>query len=312
MLSIDLVNKDMSEIEYLFETHPDGQQDCVLFPKGQLTAGRGGPIAVKIISRFSTFADLERILLVTSAIRSYNINNLDVYLYIPYLLGARSDTCFVMGGPSYLKDVIAPILNEQEYTDIVCEDPHSYKALDMIPRLSKRMKTPLMRDLSILERMVDDVSKLVVVDHHRRSGAHRALGLVTSTSPPLPLLMCPPIGKERELKYDVKDYEAYKDRDLIIVTDILDSCEREVALVTALRSAGYHGKIILYGTHGIFSYNINALLDMFDYVITTNSWQERGEMVETAKEASNLIVLDVFKTEYSMTNKEVAEHKALK
>jgi ribose-phosphate pyrophosphokinase len=48
-----------------------------------------------------------------------------VHLYVPYFVGARSDRKFQNGGINYLKQVICPIINSQNFFSVTVLDPHS-------------------------------------------------------------------------------------------------------------------------------------------------------------------------------------------
>jgi ribose-phosphate pyrophosphokinase len=80
-------------------------------------------VQVRVLSHLNSFKDLE--LIVCSVTCLNNLGIKDVTLYIPYLLGARSDRKFARGGVNYLKDIISPILNSLNLTKIVVLDPHS-------------------------------------------------------------------------------------------------------------------------------------------------------------------------------------------
>lgn len=48
-----------------------------------------------------------------------------IHLFVPYILGARSDRQFEEGGNNYVKQVIAPIINMLGFETVIATDPHS-------------------------------------------------------------------------------------------------------------------------------------------------------------------------------------------
>lgn len=119
---LNLSNLQESEIKYIINKYPDGQQDVVIAP-GLHNRYYKDAEEITIKSRLNSFKDLELIICATQALRKFHSKNIS--LYIPYLLGARSDRKFVTGGVNYLKDVIAPIINSQRYYEVIVIDPHS-------------------------------------------------------------------------------------------------------------------------------------------------------------------------------------------
>jgi hypothetical protein len=118
-LSLNLVNSDNSDIDFKITQFPDGQQDVQITSIFKYTQD----VQVRVLSHLNSFKDLE--LVVCSVKCLNNIGIKDVELYIPYLLGARSDRKFARGGVNYLKDIISPIINSLNLSKITVLDPHS-------------------------------------------------------------------------------------------------------------------------------------------------------------------------------------------
>ena len=127
MLELNLVYEGASDIKYKISKFPDGQQDVTITKFDTKVS------EVIIKSSFNNFKDLELIISTTKALRNLKVER--IHLYIPYILGARSDRKFVEGGTSYLRDVIAPILNAQNYVTVTCIDAHSDVAAACINNL---------------------------------------------------------------------------------------------------------------------------------------------------------------------------------
>ncbi len=97
-------------LEYNVTKFPDGQQSVTIVDNITI-ASLNEPIVIN--SRFSSFQDLELIVCATQALRELGFKIIN--LRIPYVLGARSDRKFGWGSSNYIKTVIAPIINLQEY-----------------------------------------------------------------------------------------------------------------------------------------------------------------------------------------------------
>jgi len=126
MKTLNLTNKDASNIKYRKDKFPDGQQNLTLTKVGVL----GVPIAtlkngvVEIQSRLNNFLDLELIICATKSLRNLGVK--EIHLCTPYFLGSRSDRQFEKGGNNYLKDVICPIINSLNFESVTVLDPHSF------------------------------------------------------------------------------------------------------------------------------------------------------------------------------------------
>lgn len=140
MLHLNLFNPDKSAIKYQTVKYPDGQQTVKLLEKFTITP----TTKIKIISPFNSWLNLELIISAHAAIKNYvkelnqeitltneglevQIPHLDpaIHLFTPYFLGARSDRDFHDGSAHYLKEIIAPIINNQKFASVTCYDPHS-------------------------------------------------------------------------------------------------------------------------------------------------------------------------------------------
>jgi phosphoribosylpyrophosphate synthetase len=113
---------------------PDGQQDVIIktvYGKTHIIGWEEEKFTIK--SHFNSFRDLELIMCATKALRRLGVK--EIHLYIPYLLGARSDREFVEGGTSYLVDVIAPVINSLGFESVTVMDVHSDVAAACINNL---------------------------------------------------------------------------------------------------------------------------------------------------------------------------------
>jgi ribose-phosphate pyrophosphokinase len=124
MYILNLTDNEKSDIKFQISKFPDGQQsvtitDCTTaFDISQISKH-----PVKIKSRLNSFKDLEIIVCATQALR--DLGTKEIHLYSPYFVGARSDRKFSQGSTNYLKNVICPIINSQNFESVNVLDPHS-------------------------------------------------------------------------------------------------------------------------------------------------------------------------------------------
>lgn len=277
MLKINLSNLADSDIKYTISKFPDGQQDIVLDTNGAEISGTtefaqwSFPIQIK--SRFNSFEDLELIICAAKALRRLGTER--IHLYIPYLLGSRSDRRFQQGGTSYLVDIIAPILNAQNFDSVTVCDAHSDVAAACINKL-------IVRDNLVLAEWALDQ---IITDEH-------------------PILISPDAGalkkvyavaKQSDYKDNVVVCSKYRnldgklehvnvpitgdmyDRDFVVIDDICDGGATFINIAKAFRAQAdlkqidEDAKLYLIVTHGIFSKGLDELAKYFDTIYCTNS-----------------------------------------
>lgn len=258
MKTINLTKPEESEIKFKISRFPDGQQDIVL-------AEASGPVT--IMSRFNSFLDLEIILATTKALKRMGVK--EIHLYIPYLLGARSDRQFQKGGNNYLVDIIAPIINAQGYESVTVVDVHNVAVADAcINNLKTIDNSNLVKHAFSLEnrecvliapdagasKKIYDVARnlnftgeIVVASKQR----DLLTGIITSTEVPIKI--------------------SHANNDFIIIDDICDGGRTFIEIAKVIRNATQRNKIYLIVTHGIFSAGLKELSLYFDKIYTTNS-----------------------------------------
>lgn len=287
MKTLNLTSPETSDIKFEVSHFPDGQQDVrILTPKTELghydeeAYWIAKPVTIK--SRFNTFQDLELIIAATEALKGLGAGN--IKLYIPYLLGARSDRRFKEGGTSYLVEVVAPILNAQGYRNVTTLDAHSDVAAACI------------NDLHV----IDNVEFVLF-----------ALSKIIANSSPLPaskqalfenLLFISPDGGSLKKIFHVADAVGYQGpvvtcsklrdwegklsrievpllngqigRDYFIIDDLCDGGRTFIGIAERLKLISPESKIYLAVTHGVFSAGLDGLLKYFDGIYCTNSYKD--------------------------------------
>ena len=269
---LNLTNLDQSEIKYKINNYPDGQSDLQLLNAIDLQDN------ITIKSRFNSFKDLELILCATKAI--HNLGLYDVSLYIPYILGARSDRQFAIGGVSYLRDIIAPIINAQNYTTVRVIDPHSYVTQAVINNLVT-ISNDVIVDFalnSIMKGPGYRISTTVLVSPD--AGAQAKIFPIAKGFGFTNVITA---SKHRDiatgniLSTEVPGLPVHEYKDFIIIDDICDGGRTFIEIAKKIKEtfAGEKcGKIYLIVTHGIFSAGYHELQDYFDGIYTTNSVKE--------------------------------------
>jgi len=256
-------------LKYKISRFPDGQQSINL----EFTHFND---EVTINSRLNDFKDLEVILCATAALRNLGVKT--IHLYVPYFLGARSDRQFTEGGINYLKDVICPIINSQDFESVTILDAHSdvleaciknYKKVDNI-KLVKFALTDIDNTNSAKEKLylvspdagalkkVYHVAEHFGIDQIVIANKHRDIktGKITHTEVP---------GLNQEPGR----------RNFVIVDDICDGGRTFLEIAKTIRKeredSVFNDKIYLVVTHGIFSAGFNELKNWIDGIYCTNS-----------------------------------------
>jgi ribose-phosphate pyrophosphokinase len=273
MKSLNLVYKEHSEIPYELITFSDGQVHFKLTSPKEIEYED----TVWINSRFS-WNDLQVILAAYASLREAYVK--DIGLHIPYFLGARSDRKFQEGGCNYIKDVIAPIINDLELSCVTVLDPHSDVVEACISNLDKDDNVDLVKwalddlypnpclltfdqpfflvspDAGALKK-VYHLAEQIGYDHDIIvASKHRDIktGKILSTEVKVPLVTT---GK-----------------DFIIVDDICDGGRTFIEIAKEIRKQVDNAKIYLIVTHGIFSAGLTELEQYFERIYTTNSVQD--------------------------------------
>lgn len=284
MQVLNLTNNETSEIKYLISKFPDGQQDVtIIFGEGYTEIN--SPVQIK--SRFSNFKDLELIICATKALRNLGIK--EIHLYVPYILGLRSDRLFVEGGTSYLRDIVAPILNNLNYETVTCIDPHSDVAAACINNLKTITNTSLVKYALFTSPnpIVQEVGLEGVVLVSPDGGALKKIYKVAKD-----------IGFAGEILNGSKHRdtngvlsetrinipETCYGKEFVIIDDICDGGGTFINLSKAIRSQlpsemREECKIHLIVTHGVFSKGFEPLIGNVERIYCTNSYSDLHDEV---------------------------------
>jgi ribose-phosphate pyrophosphokinase len=299
---LDLTSEN-SEIKYKISRFPDGQQSVDIVHV--LTPNTDDNVTIK--SRLCSFKDLELIISATASLKEMGIKNIN--LYIPYFLGGRSDRKFSEGGSNYIKNVIAPIINLQNYKSVSVYDSHSdvieacvnnyikISNVELVMFAMKDITKDITKDIysndtSIISPDAGALKKAFgiakIFDRDRVIMASKVRNLIT--------------GEISHTEVPLIDSDANK---FVIIDDICDGGRTFTEIAKVILSKRpkreFNTEIYLIVSHGIFSKGFKELNKYFDGIYSTNSYSEISDdsfMENNPYEIKKIKQLDIFKNEY--------------
>lgn len=271
---LNLAYPEKSDIPFKISKFPDGQQTIdITDPNGLLDK------IVMIKSRLNNFKDLELIICANQALR--NLCPLRIHLYVPYFIGARSDRKFQDGGINYMKQVICPIINSQNFASVTVMDPHS-DVLEACLNNYKKLDNHKLVDFS-LEILNGHSAKTLIV-----SPDAGALKKIYDVAKQFNITNVVTASKIRDIKTgdiirtELPEIKLDGIESIIIIDDICDGGRTFVELAKEIRKQT-HKPIYLVVTHGIFSAGLGLLSEYFDKIYCTNSIsdiEQNGRLVQ--------------------------------
>ena len=275
--TLNLVNPDNSlSCKYEISRFPDGQQSIRILEHSYNTfySLKEQPTPVIIKSRLNSFQDLELIICANQALKEIGVKS--VKLYIPYCIGGRSDRKFQEGGINYIKTVIAPILNSQNFDEVKIMDPHSDVLEACINNFVKTNNDNLM--LMALKSILNednDVSNICLVSPD--AGAYKKIfdvakkfgidKIITATK-------VRDIKTGKILHTEIPTLDQHNKLKYIIVDDICDGGRTFIELAKAIHGSRPTAEVYLVVTHGIFSNGLYELSKEITRIYSTNSVKE--------------------------------------
>ncbi|WP_434631331.1 ribose-phosphate pyrophosphokinase-like domain-containing protein [Chromobacterium sp. CV08] len=252
----------------------NGQQaalklDVFTFPGGEVhaTVETGAPAASLCIrADLRDAGETMALLMATDALRRA-YPGLPIALRLPYVPYARQDRV-ANPGEALSAKVFCGLINQQGYSRVVIQDPHSDVVIALLDRVEVDDPLPALR------RALEAVgpATLVAPDAGARK---RVLKLAQQ-------LGCGAIcaDKVRDTATGkisgIELHGALPDGPLLVVDDICDGGGTFVGLAEAIAARqateGRTAPLYLYVTHGIFSRGLDRLLERFDAVFARNDW----------------------------------------
>jgi ribose-phosphate pyrophosphokinase len=288
MKLLSLSNPEKSDIQFKVSKFPDGQQSVSIETDSLVANGMYlTDDHIVIESRFNSFRDLELIISANQAIREMGIPNVD--LVVPYFLGARSDRKFTEGTSNYLKTVVCPIINSQNFNQVVVLDPHS----DVLEAcLNNFIKID---NVQVVAFALEKIGKENVVLVSPDAGALKKVYHVAESLELEDIVIA---SKHRDVKTgkithtEVPGLEKYdENHKFVIVDDICDGGRTFTELAKEIRKHNALSEIYLIVTHGIFSAGMAPLNEAFTGIFTTNSIRpENDEIFNTENDTTHLFI----------------------
>lgn len=261
---LDLTNKEKSLIDYEISKFPDGQQTLHL---KNVRVALVIDKTIQIKSRLNNFKDLELIICANQALKNLGVGH--VNLYVPYFTGARSDRQFVNTGVNYLKQVICPIINSQNFASVTVIDPHSDVLEACLNNYEKISNTSLVNfalkdlngrsaqtaivspDAGALKKIYD-IAKHFNIKNVTTASKVRDIETGNIVRTELPTM-------------DLTDIEH-----ILIIDDICDGGRTFIELAKEIKKQT-NKPVYLIVTHGIFSAGFDSLVGNIENIYTTNS-----------------------------------------
>lgn len=282
--TLNLVNKpDSLSCHYEIIMFPDGQQTLNLveqFYTFYSLREQQTPIIIK--SRLNDFKDLELIICANQALKEVGVKK--VQLYIPYCIGGRSDRKFQNGGINYIKQVIAPIINSQNFDEVQIMDPHSDVLEACINNFVKLDNYKLIKfGLQKIDNKDGAQDRICLVSPD--AGAYKKVfdvaqkfgieKIITATK-------VRDIKTGKILHTEIPTLDQHNNIKYVIVDDICDGGRTFIELSKAIRASRPTAEVYLIVTHGIFSAGFDSLVQHLDGIYTTNSvrYIEEGTIVD--------------------------------
>lgn len=283
MKVLNLVYPEKSDIKYKISKFPDGQQQVTILDIDYIKNSKsyqGGIIPIQIKSRLNNWLDLELITCAVASLRELDVK--EIHLYVPYIVGARSDRKFEEGGNNYLKDVICPIINLLNLNSVTCIDPHSDVLEACIKGFRKQSNEELVRftikDLcGFTHGKNPKVDDFILISPD--AGASKKIyKLAEQIGYKGDIITCSK-DRDKEGKLTKTVVPAYDTgplimKDYIIIDDICDGGATFINIAKELKKLYNCNHIYLIVTHGIFSNGFEELSKYFDGIYCTNSYKD--------------------------------------
>jgi ribose-phosphate pyrophosphokinase len=289
MKILNLTNKETSDIKFEVSSFPDGQQQVAIklgpLDKAAIEIDRNFPVTIK--TRINNWSDLEKVTCAVASLKHEGVT--EIHLYAPYLIGARSDRFF---GPdtkgytsnNYIKDVIAPAINDLKLTSVTVLDPHSDVLEACLNNFHKETNVGLVRFAlnSLYGPNSPDNFILVSPD---MGALKKIYSVADAIGYKGEYVICSKFrnweGELSRVEVPIKSHQV--DKDFILIDDICDGGKTFIEIGKKIKETvesykGIPGKRILIVTHGIFSQGLAVLGQYFDEIYCTNSYSDNSNI----------------------------------
>lgn len=248
-----IVLKDNESTCFELIKYPDGQKNIRL---NLDTLNIKLPVSIKC--RIKNFDELEVLLCLVSALRKKDFYIQEIIFV--YLFGMRSDRSFEDGQPNYFRDVVAPIINSMTIPQVYIFCPHSESSFRSIKNVFHHR----------IRQCVDYTGESTLI-----WGDESSPRLTACISM---YVYCYFIKTRQEnniivsLSDNAQIFDAANS--ITIVDDLCDAGGTFIAEAKYLRETGINIPLKLWVAHGLFTKGVDVLLEHFDEIICTNSYQD--------------------------------------
>lgn len=260
MQTLNLINKEKSDVKYTISRFPDGEVQIAL---GEVD--RKQRVAVKC--RITSAEDLFILTQVNDILtRQGVVWTLDIF----YLMGMRMDRVMDFSRP-YTLSVVANCIHSFSCRSIMVLEPHSEVTLDLLKAEELDVKLPKYITFGSAEFW--DKYNLVIPDKGAYERLHNRLPM--SCNP----VICEKkrdISTGRIISIEVTNPKAVLDasRSLIVVDDLCDGGGTFCGIAEAIRKIRPDVRLEIYVTHMVNQKGVENLAKMYDHVYFTNSYKD--------------------------------------
>ena len=262
--SFNLVNSKNSSVLYNEINFSDGQ--ALIDFKDEIPSKN----ELVVIESRTDWNSLQRLACSATLLKK---NKIPVAAFLPYIIGGRSDRSFTKTGINYIKDVIAPLINNLNLEKVITLDPHSYCLEAGINNLEIADLFPIISPMFLKSNFIkfDENLVLVLPDEGAKIRLNPFLNFYKDVKN-VNFLQC---YKKRDangrvIESIIPEHNVY-DKDVLIIDDICDRGGTFIPLAAEFKKRGAK-KIALYVTHSILpGDSVYQLAEHFSAIFTTNS-----------------------------------------
>lgn len=241
------------------------------FPAGEVgiglssekPSGWGHPVVTEatVIAYLATNDDIMKLLLTVDALRREYVG-IKLKARIPYMPYARQDRV-CNRGDALSAAVMAKLINDLDFTEVVVLDPHS----DVMPALIKNIT--VVDQIDVFRRVHSNWSNIHIVAPD--AGAYKKSSAFAKAVGAKGVIVC---NKERDMSTghitNLTMSADVKGLNLFVLDDICDGGRTFIELAKLVKSAN---RVELAVTHGLFTKGIEVVANEFDRVYTTTSFK---------------------------------------
>lgn len=287
--SLNLINKENSDIKYHIDHYPDGQIQLVLEDLDD------NKFHLVILTRICNSDDLFVLMQLSDIV---NRRGLSCTLYITYLLAARTDRLFSWNTSFTLK-IVMDVINSfnADYVNIL--DPHS----EVANRLSdnKVYEINFINMLINYTDILDDSDNIIIVAPDE-GAKDRLEHIINSSVFRNPIIHCNKTRDENGKVIEVKvksesPIQVSKKARLIVIDDLCDGGGTFMAIAPELRR--YEAKEVdLIITHSIQLEGLKKVASVYDKVITSNSYKDWNLMNNLPRNVNVINAVSMIEDEF--------------